>query len=1163
MSAKRYDVAVLDWTKAQATAAQVRVGTYFVFSETAPAPSGGRLARLLVKPAKGRAVLPLMGKPLELPGIRITPHDRTIDPLATLCADRDLYRTEQDTVNLFCAVPAAAGAFGKSGLSIALDTNGTVLTERAVDLGKEGVGIESFSALLAGRYTARLKRNGRAIGPEASFTVAEYTLAPLSGRLASFRLDRAANALHVELAVESYQVPFDRDLNVALVESGREVSRVVMKARAPGLYSGSLAVAGGDGPLRLRLSSVEDAGRIAEVAIPGSKKRERETTLVSELGREMLLSLMPEADALPMRGAFLTEGDFLSTPVTVEKLDAAQGVIRAQADIEALTLVVLDVATGTYSFVEKGNVSAGSEITVVPSPVATVFVGGYVEGEPFEGFTTFFRPNRMQLGLEAPVTVKPREEIAIRLSCTNGPEAVPVLLCVRDQRLTSVETPESGLASSVKTSIDAATDGMKDAAFTTLERFLEAPRPSMAGGRVFDRNSMVPMAPSSAPARDGEAIGALLHEVVEGFGGDGALEDDGVEISLDAAFDAEEPTGSVAMPAAARSALSKGEAPGERLKRADEMSAGNMTGRKTPAPVAPPPRADFPEVLFYGLVPVRGTETVRIPAGDSLGTFTVEAFVLAEGDWVQATAAFAVDRPVRADLDVPPAVHESDRVIGTLRVATASGRARVSLTRDGQAVALRGIGTEIATPAELQFEVRPGVHLATVEDLASGETDRMEVIVATPGKFRSLVREVGLLQAGDAITLDSAQALSIRILPGVEKPFEKLVDATADYGHACCEQTAAKILSACVMYLTAHGPARQKKAEGVILAGIARERRMWKKGKGFSMYPENGDVNTYYSPLVVRHLWALAAIGDVPGISAALKGAVKEGLAMADDVARPFAVERIPSKIKSVEDAYAVAIGPEKRRPQAKDWIATAVDLKAKEPVPRSPRDRVTDRAMLSYAAAALLASGEMADGVRVANVVTRQLDENGRLYSTVDSVAAIALFTQLARAGVLGGVGRVKVNGKEMSSSDAVKLTDQIETVEIVSGVVPVEVTRIHEEDWSRFKADLPMRVGFRDGDGKKVTKFRMGDRVDIQVELPKGYHAGDLVHVALPASLSWIEGGGKVKRFTKDFEGKSEVSVPLVVTGAIEGKQQFAVCVRNMFEEERAASPGLLSIG
>jgi hypothetical protein len=577
-----------------------------------------------------------------------------------------------------------------------------------------------------------------------------------------------------------------------------------------------------------------------------------------------------------------------------------------------------------------------------------------------------------------------------------------------------------------------------------------------------------------------------------------------------------------------------------------------------------PTRAEFPQVLFYGIVPVRGTETVVIPVGDGLGTFSIDAFALAGGDWVARQQAFTVDKPVRADLDLPPAVHESDRVTGTLRIATASGRAKVSLTRDGAPVALPGDAAEIATPAELRFDVRPGAHVATVVDVATGASDRVEAMVAVPGKFRSLVREVALLQAGDLLTLDGAGALSLRVLPGVDRPLEQLVDATADYSHHCCEQTAAKILSASVMYLTAQGPVRRQKAESVILAGIAREKRMYKKGRGFSMYPERGDdVHDYYSPLVVRHLWGLSALGDVPGLSAALKEAIDDGLAMADDVARPFGVERVPSKIESIQDAYAVALRSEKRRAQARDWIASAVDLAGRDPTPRAPRDQVSDRALLSYAAAALLAMGEIVDGARVANVVTRQLDAQGRLYSTVDSVAAIALFTQLAKAGVLGGAGRLKVNGSERTPAEAVTFSDQVETVEVLSGVVPVEVTRLREEDWSRFKADLPIRIGFRDGDGKKVARFQMGDRVDIHVELPGGYRAGDLVHVALPAALSWIEGGGRVKRFTRDFEGKSELTVPLVVTGAVEGKQQFAVCVRNMFEEERAASPGLLAIG
>ena len=49
-------------------------------------------------------------------------------------------------------------------------------------------------------------------------------------------------------------------------------------------------------------------------------------------------------------------------------------------------------------------------------------------------------------------------------------------------------------------------------------------------------------------------------------------------------------------------------------------------------------------------------------------------------------------------------------------------------------------------------------------------------------------------------------------------------------------------------------------------------------------------------------------------------------------------------------------------------------------------------------------------------------------------------------------------------------------------------------------------------------------------------------------------------MKQFSLDFAGKNNLSIPLVVTSKIAGKQHFALCVRNMFEEERAANPGLL---
>jgi hypothetical protein len=337
---------------------------------------------------------------------------------------------------------------------------------------------------------------------------------------------------------------------------------------------------------------------------------------------------------------------------------------------------------------------------------------------------------------------------------------------------------------------------------------------------------------------------------------------------------------------------------------------------------------------------------------------------------------------------------------------------------------------------------------------------------------------------------------------------------------------------------------------------------MWMRGKGFAMYPGR-EVSEYYSPKVVRYLWTLAPIAGAPGASNALKGAVADALAMADDVSRPFKIAKTPDRIGSPEDAWQIAARVPSRRKQVTDWIASAVDSSGKEPKARADGGAVESRATLAFAGAALVACGELAGALKMANVVLRDMNEQGRLYSTVDSVAAIALFGELAAAGVLRGNGRVRMNGRELTAIDAAASSDQVETVDVLDGVIAVEITRIHEEDWTRFSSDLPVRVGFRDQSGKTPSKFDAGDRLDLRVELPKGYQDGDLVHVALPASLAWIEGGGSVKRFSRDFEGRNELVVPLVVTGAVDGKQHFAVCVRNMFEEERAVSPGLLSIG
>ena len=274
-----------------------------------------------------------------------------------------------------------------------------------------------------------------------------------------------------------------------------------------------------------------------------------------------------------------------------------------------------------------------------------------------------------------------------------------------------------------------------------------------------------------------------------------------------------------------------------------------------------------------------------------------------------------VDQPVRVDLERPPAIHAADHVTGRLRVATASGRSRIRLECDGKPVAaVRADGTEVdaieehAGPLSLSFKAGPGAWLASVEDAESGESDGVEVDVGRPGKFRSLVRQMALLQEDEAVDLDSEDAISLRVLPGLDEPFSVLATATSDYGHLCCEQTSAKVLSAVAMYLFSSQPADMNHAEEIILSGIAREKTMWLRGRGLSMYPNCSTPDDYWGPMTVWHLWSLRRLEDVPGMSPALRRAMRDGLAIADDAGDAYGLKRLPKRITNPVEAYAVQV---------------------------------------------------------------------------------------------------------------------------------------------------------------------------------------------------------------------------------------------------------------
>src|SRR5207244_2412841 len=148
----RLTVSISDLAKARESARGLQVGSYFLFDDGSAA-SGGRLARLLARSERRRTVLPLVGAPVELPGLTLTPRPERSAPLGGLVADRDLYRAEQDVAHLFAAVPGKP----PQDLVLTLTMNDAFFTERKLQPGPSGMAIEPFSALLAGEYVARLR----------------------------------------------------------------------------------------------------------------------------------------------------------------------------------------------------------------------------------------------------------------------------------------------------------------------------------------------------------------------------------------------------------------------------------------------------------------------------------------------------------------------------------------------------------------------------------------------------------------------------------------------------------------------------------------------------------------------------------------------------------------------------------------------------------------------------------------------------------------------------------------------------------------------------------------------------------------------------------------------------------------------------------------------
>ncbi len=395
--------------------------------------------------------------------------------------------------------------------------------------------------------------------------------------------------------------------------------------------------------------------------------------------------------------------------------------------------------------------------------------------------------------------------------------------------------------------------------------------------------------------------------------------------------------------------------------------------------------------------------------------------------------------------------------------------------------------------------------------------------------------------------------------------------------------------------------------EAAILIWYKRLKSMYLPQSGFCLYPpeERGarTPDTYCAPLGVKHLLNLPN-GERAGVKQkALRTLLDDIGSMAKDAAAYYKIDYPPKELKDCHAAYQVLANgsSQKDKDRAAAYVRsrlveqdgqTCVQVPADQPSYRLWGMAVSTREESAYAAAALLATkepGDLPKAIAVTNYLTSQLNEEGRLYSTVDTAACLALMIGLRNAGIVSNAeaGRVSLNGQEMPLADALTYNGKVETLRCLEGVIAAQVTSEVIEDWSAFKSQLAVEVRL-ERKGRPQQRFKVGDELDLVISVPS-YEPGMIAHVCLPDALARVVGGGQVKRFSLDFCEKNVLRVPLAAVGStvlpteksdaaginllrwlgLSGKkgaetsvQHWAVIVRNMFKEEQVGNPGLLQL-
>jgi hypothetical protein len=928
----------------------------------------------------------------------------------------------------------------------------------------------------------------------ASFTVAAHGLSPLHVRWhAGQRQDKV---LEGELHAQVLGVPLEGTLIVCLLDAATQPARRVHTLHARTDASGRARV-------RLPLATwgeaslevrVEDRESLtATVPLPGMARKRSETVVLCRWGQVQLASPLPFEGSSPLRGLHVGPG-----PGGESAPLRLVEVTRDAARVE----LTQPVTRGLLVAVDPGGVPA--EVVLRDCPQ------GHRVEVPVRGPWTLLMAGLLLPRAEAPVCWEGRAALL--------PPPFPLTLDAPER-----VRPGDPVALTLRGSPGAsAWVSVRDARLTARR-----PEDAAAAALREDLDSKL-----SYPLLDGEVHG-----------------------TLESCFP--------------RERRGRGGVMRDELVYEDAIAGVRTAVREAGAP--PSLSEEPPAVVLCQRVTLGedGVARVGFQAPPLRGPLEVDVFGALGGDCAATRGMLTVHAAVHGELLLPRYVAAGERAAGTLHVLVDAGAAEVEVRRDGVPQVLHVEGRSAtrlrlsAPGGEVRFDATAGRFEAEVR-ADSGEVHRVGGKVEHPGRAEWVERSVVALEPGARLLVVGREAKA-RVSPGLDVQARRMAKGLQDYSYACAEQTSA-ILLACLGELMMGSDRRDRLArhlEGL----VARLKSMATPEGPFRAYPDAG-VNRWLSEAAAWHLLELEGVEP----STSLKFVwphLQQARAMGQRAAEAHGLKLAPAEPRTPRQALAcLRRSPERARELAGRVLAgvgswegglAVLGLGPGDGGDSPYRLGAEVRADTAYGAALLLRAGPefFSHAVPLVKSALAGLEESGRCYSTLDSVAALALFASLRNLGAASK--QCAVDGERVSLEEAPQRT-ALRSIEALDGPLFVECERVRDEDLDTLlRGDMAGTVRLA---RTAVGPLKPGEPLELVVRLDGGYCAGDLLQVFLPASLAWLHGGAQARGFALDFEGKDELRVPLVVTGATvdaAGRavpQRCSVYLRNMYDARRGSA-------